>query len=1729
MSKGCKIFSLVMLVCLILAGTMALAETTSGTYNSGVLWSLDDNGVLTISGNGSMQFVDPHPWTAENVKKVVIQDGIKNVGAWAFHSCRNLTSVTIPSSITSIGDSAFSGCRSLTDITIPDSVTSIGDSAFYYCTKLTDIRIPDSVTSIGESAFGYCSSLTNVTLPVNVTDITGGTFFVCTSLKQITLPENVKSIGYNAFYGCEALTNVTIPAGVTSIGNRAFYDCDSLTGFEIPDALTSIGTEVFSSFMTSSRTQLYANPGTDGADTIRKAGYAYWETGADYALKYQYENEIITSITLTAVNENVISLTIPDGITAIYSDAFKKCKKLESVTIPDSMKSIGDKIFSGCSSLKSVTIPSSVTSIGAGAFSGCSNLKSVTFLGSVTSIGTEAFSGCSSLTSIALPEGMTYINSYAFNRCSALSSITLPDSLTGLGAYVFEECSNLESVTLPDGILNVGSGGLSSSSNSPVCYTNMGTETAAALSKAEVPFRIPNGKYDLKYMFQDQEITGLDLVKADRDIVSLVIPDGVTSIHGFAFNYCKNLKSIIIPNSVTIIDYNAFSDCNSLESVTLSEGLVTIGSTVFQNCTALREITIPSSVTIIGAQAFFGCTNLVDLTLPDSDIFIASNAFSTCTSLSDVVLSDKITRIGQMPFPSYTENLKIYASIGSEVAKLLSKQNYRFRIQGGACNLRYVYSGEEITGLEVYSADKDAASLVIPDGVTSIRNQAFYNYGNLTSVEIPDSVTCIGNQAFYNCSNLTSVEIPDSVTEIGDQAFHNCSKLSNTVIPNSVTSIGNVAFYGCKAEALSTECDSYAANYFLGEKMNVSLIHEWEEVTYEWAQDYSKVVAARHCLRNSAHAETESALTTSVTTATCEEEGETTYTTNQFKNSAFDVQSKTVPGTPALGHDWGVPSYVWSEDNKTVTASRVCKRDESHTESETADAASQIKTAAACETDGETEYRASFENEAFSEQTKVLTDIPALGHTPVIDEAVESTCTNTGLTQGSHCSVCGKVLVQQQVTAKKTHTLHYNPSKQATDTAPGVKAYWSCSVCGKLFSDQNGRNEISQPVIINPKVWGIRKTTTGIVITKYYGSENPCTIPDSLEGLPVEEISSYAFTDTGVSSVFIPDTVKTIGGNAFPGNTQIFCHEYSEADFWAEDHGKNRIYVDDTENGNFYQLSLPTQKTLEINDGFDLSGIYWPKLGNEKISLTSEDPDVVEVDEINLKITAMAVGETTVTMKVGGVSRSARVKVHADPADFSITYNNSTEIWLISKKTKQLSVSGVKPAGAEMTLTWSSGNTSIATVTNDGLVEGRRPGTVTISAVAQNGLKKECQVTVYTSCPTHDIIRYPEIPVTCTEAGRTEGSMCSICEEILSGLQEIPALGHDYQLITEVPAGEGTKGVRTYECTRCGEHYTEEDEALPYGSVLIGKRWKIVGVSQGSRNIPKESWGDFGDMYLIFGDSIVEYKLVNKYGNLKFGLTNWYAKEDGSVYIPEINDMYNVSSESVTFIIGDDGLFTMLLWCPKLHSATFRPLDPYTYAPIDLQKDAMEYYGTWTADHLYLNDRQQRFPIKYWPEFASLKMIVREDGTLTFMGEQANWTYIGGNFYINGQKANLHVNTLGQLVWQIDDDASLILVKNGIGALPKLKSLSLPKGLITVEEDAFSGISAEEVIIPQGCSAIEHHAFSNNKALKYVVIPSSMTRIESDAFSGTDVMLFVPAGSKWVQWAEDLGIDVLEY
>ena len=438
------VLAVLMIVSILPATALAADIVASGTCGaegdgSNLTWTLDSDGVLTISGSGDMHGYGSSdaPWHGR-VKSAVIAEGVTSIGGKAFLDCTSLTSVTIPDSVTSIGKQAFMYCTSLTGVTIPDSVTSIGSSAFSYCKSLTSVTIPNSVTSIGGAAFNGCSSLTSVTIPNSVTSIGGCAFMDCSSLTSVTIPNSVTSIGEYAFYNCSSLTSVTIPNSVTSIGEYAFYNCTSLTSVAIPDSVTSIGE------------------------------YAFYNC------------------------RSLTSVTIPDSVTSIGEYAFYNCRSLTSVTIPDSVTSIGDDAFSNCKSLTSVTIPDSVTSIGKWAFSECKSLTSVTIPDSVTSIGDAAFASCTSLTGIwvaegnshyandasgvlfnkdkttlvqcpgafsgsyAIPNSVTSIVGYAFDGCASLTSVTIPDGVTSIGRYAFHDCRSLTSVTIPDSVTSIG-------------------------------------------------------------------------------------------------------------------------------------------------------------------------------------------------------------------------------------------------------------------------------------------------------------------------------------------------------------------------------------------------------------------------------------------------------------------------------------------------------------------------------------------------------------------------------------------------------------------------------------------------------------------------------------------------------------------------------------------------------------------------------------------------------------------------------------------------------------------------------------------------------------------------------------------------------------------------------------------------------------------------------------------------------------------------------------------------------------------------------------------------------------------------------------------------------------------------------------------------------------------------------------------------------------------------
>ena len=324
----------------------------SGECGSGLTYTLEEaTGVLTISktgdGTGEMRnwnYYDDVPWykVRDNIRTVIMEEGVTSIGNWAISECSGLTSVTIPNSVTSIGNGAFFGCTGLTSVTIPNSVTSIGSSAFSGCSGLTSIIVEsgnpkydsrDNCNAIIETSSNTlivgCKS---TVIPSSVTSIGDYAFSGCSGLTSVNIPSSVTSIGVLAFSGCSSLTSMTIPNGVTSIGEAAFYECSGLTSVTIPDGVTSIG---------------------------------------DYAF-----GDCSGLISVTIGCSGLTSVTIPNGVTSVGEYAFSGCSGLTSVTIPNSVTSIGSSAFSGCSGLTSVTIPNSVTYIGWGAFQ-CNELRSV--------------------------------------------------------------------------------------------------------------------------------------------------------------------------------------------------------------------------------------------------------------------------------------------------------------------------------------------------------------------------------------------------------------------------------------------------------------------------------------------------------------------------------------------------------------------------------------------------------------------------------------------------------------------------------------------------------------------------------------------------------------------------------------------------------------------------------------------------------------------------------------------------------------------------------------------------------------------------------------------------------------------------------------------------------------------------------------------------------------------------------------------------------------------------------------------------------------------------------------------------------------------------------------------------------------------------------------------------------------------------------------------------------
>lgn len=361
------------------------------------------------------------------------------------------------------------------------------------------------------------------------------------------------------------------------------------------------------------------------------------------------------------------------------------------------------------------------------------------------------------VTFITVRMGVTHIGSYAFRNYPKLGGISLWSTVESIGNYAFDNCTSLKRARTD----NVKTFGISA-------FGGCTSLTSVGINKAtEIGYRA----------FAGTAIASVDLSK------------------------------------VTELEEWAFSDCKQLASVTLPKGGTTIPQSLFSGCPKLKTVTIPSSITKIGREAFNG-SGIESITIPASVTDICRRAFMGCKSLKSVTFEGAtLPLLEKDAFGGHADGCKFYAQPdfkikeGSDVDA--AREGF---VSSGSCNSDISYTFENgtltLTGAGAIPDYDDLGKrpwdgfksvilkIVIGDGITSIGKNAFA-FSDVRTVTLANSVTTIGKYAFNESLYLKDIVLPANLQTIGSYAFRACNLSGNFDIPATVTTIENNAFERC--------------------------------------------------------------------------------------------------------------------------------------------------------------------------------------------------------------------------------------------------------------------------------------------------------------------------------------------------------------------------------------------------------------------------------------------------------------------------------------------------------------------------------------------------------------------------------------------------------------------------------------------------------------------------------------------------------------------------------------------------------------------------------------------------------------------------------------------------------------------------------------------------------------------------------------------------------------------
>ena len=381
-----------------------------GNCGTNVTWSLSQEGVLTISGNGAMKnytYKSEMPWYKYNsqIQAVNIESGVTSIGNYAFYGMPVLKQVTIPDGVKTVGAYAFKNCTVLKNVQLPTGLKKLGESAFYGCGALERIAVPEGIYTIWAYTFKNCTSLTEVTLPSTLIKLDEAAFYGCASLEEIDIPDQVSIIGIYSFKNCSRLRTVSLPSALTSVREAAFYGT-ALTDVELPKQVQSIGAYAFKNCTGLKNVYM--------PDGLQKIGESAFYGCSD--LK---------------------TLEMPDSVTVISDYAFRKCTGLQGVQFSANLKTIGECAFYGCTGLTELQLPDTVTDMRSYAFKNCTSAGNIHIPTGIDTLKESVFYGCTGIKSIEIPANVKRIENYAFSGCSGLKEIHFTGNRPEIGETAF--------------------------------------------------------------------------------------------------------------------------------------------------------------------------------------------------------------------------------------------------------------------------------------------------------------------------------------------------------------------------------------------------------------------------------------------------------------------------------------------------------------------------------------------------------------------------------------------------------------------------------------------------------------------------------------------------------------------------------------------------------------------------------------------------------------------------------------------------------------------------------------------------------------------------------------------------------------------------------------------------------------------------------------------------------------------------------------------------------------------------------------------------------------------------------------------------------------------------------------------------------------------------------------------------------------------------------------------